>query len=120
MLGQDAPLYLNPQPETDPTHIAEELNVPAPIRRLAFDRRSGDYYGAGKSLLIWAEGWAGFKSADQPVPAAQLVPADLSGWTYVPRLKTVAVDPVLGRLAFPPGQLPKKGGFTGPLYRRVL
>jgi hypothetical protein len=108
VLGQDAPLYVKPEPETDPTHIATELNVPAPIRRFAFDERIGDYYGAGKSLLIWAEGWAGFKS-NLPVPAAQLVPADLSDWRYVPKLKTIAVDPVLGRLAFPPSQLPKKG-----------
>jgi hypothetical protein len=108
VLGQDAPLYVKALPEVDPTHIAEELNVPSAVRRLAFDTRIEDYYGAGKSLQIWAEGWAGYKS-DQPVPAVQLVPADLSDWRYVPKPKTIAVDPVLGRLAFPPSQLPKKG-----------
>jgi hypothetical protein len=112
VLGQDAPLYVRPEPETDPTapptHIAEELNLPVPIRRRAFDRRVGDFYGAGHSLAIWADGWAGFP-ADRPVPVEALVPADLSGWHYAPSARHVAVDPVLGRLAFPRGQLPRKG-----------
>ncbi|HJV62402.1 MAG TPA: hypothetical protein VJ743_15750 [Albitalea sp.] len=108
VLGQDAPLFVKPQPEHDPTHIAQELNVPAPIRRFAFERRVADYYGDGLSLAIRTEGWAGAKSGEI-VPAAQLLPADLSGWTYVPPANHIAVDPVLGRLAFPPGQLPKRG-----------
>jgi hypothetical protein len=112
VLGQDAPLYQKPQPEDDPTHIAEELNLPLPIRRKPFERRPADYYGADSSFAIWAEGWVGARSDasfDQPVPLAQLIPADLSGWKYVPPLKHIAVDPLLGRIAFPPGQLPKKG-----------
>jgi len=108
VLGQDTPLYVRPDPETDPTHIAEELNLPVPMRRRAFDRRPGDYYGAGRSLAIWAEGWAGFP-ADQPVPTFALIPADLSSWHYAPPARHIAVDPVLGRLVFPRGQLPKKG-----------
>jgi hypothetical protein len=108
VLGQDAPVFVRPQPERDPTHIAEELNVPAPIRRLAFERRVTDYYGPELSLLIKTEGWAGARRGD-PVAASQVLPADLSGWAYVPPLNQVAVDPVLGRLAFPPSQLPKRG-----------
>jgi len=108
VLGQDTPLYVRPEPETDPTHIAEELNLPVPIRRRAFDRRPGDYYGDGRSLAIWAEGWAGFP-ADQPVPVSALIPADLSSWHYAPPARHIAVDPVLGRLVFPRSQLPKKG-----------
>ena len=108
VLGQDAPLFVSPEPEIEATHIAEELNVPAAIRRLAFDRRPADYYGPGRSVLIRAEAWGGFKS-DQPVPVSRLLPADLTEWAYVPPLNHIAVDPVLGRLAFPPSQLPKKG-----------
>jgi len=130
VLGQDAPLYVRPEPETEPTHIAEELNLPAPIRRRAFEQRVADYYGAGKSLAIWADNWAGYE-AGQPLPAAALIVADLSGWQYAPPRKHVAVDPVLGRLAFPPSQLPKQGvrvsyryGFSADLgggeYRRPL
>ena len=107
VLGQDAPLYVKPQPETDPTHIAEELNLPVPIRRLACDVRIADYVGADASLAIRVEGWAGYAGTD-PVPVTQLLPADLTDWRYVPPLNRIAVDPLLGRLAFPPSQLPKK------------
>jgi len=110
LLSQDAPLFLKPEPETEATHIAEELNVPAPIRRLPFVRHPKLFYGGDKSLAIWAEGWAGFDPT-QPVPVEAIVPADLSDWQYAPPLKHIAVDPVLGRFAFPldQDQLPKKG-----------
>jgi hypothetical protein len=107
VLGQDAPLFVVPQREADPTHIAGELNLPAPIRRLAFEQSPAAYYGEAFSLLIRAEGWAG--APDGPVPLAQIVPADLGDWTYLPLPDQVAVDPVLGRIAFPPSQLPRKG-----------
>lgn len=108
VLGQDTPLYVRPEPETDATHIAEELNLPVPIRRHAFDKRPRDYYGIDRSLAIFADGWAGLPG-DQPVPVEVLIPADLSGWRYAPPIGHIAVDPVLGRLAFPRSQLPKKG-----------
>jgi hypothetical protein len=108
VLGQDAPLFVRPQPEPDPTHIADEMNLPVPVRRRAFEEHPENFYGVGLSFAIWADGWAG-APADQPIPIPQLIPADLSGWTYVTPLNFVAVDPVLGRIAFPPGQLPKKG-----------
>ena len=57
VLGQDAPLYINPQPESEPTHIAEELNLPTPIRRRALEQQVNDYYGEGKSLAVWAGAW---------------------------------------------------------------
>ena len=38
VLGQDTPLYIKPQPETDPVHIAGEMNLPMPIRRRPFER----------------------------------------------------------------------------------
>ena len=41
VLGNDAPLYLKPEPETELTHIAEELNLPVPIRRAVAGRTQG-------------------------------------------------------------------------------
>lgn len=108
VLGQDAPLVIKPEPEADPSHIAEELNVPAPIRRIALAKRPRSFYGLNKSIAIWAEGWSGYDSAN-PIPVDAIVPADLSDWQYLPPLKHIALDPVLGRFAFPPSQLPKKG-----------
>ena len=107
VLGQDAPLYVKPQPERDPTHIAEELNLPVPIRRVAFEAHLGDYVGVGASLSVRVDGWAGH-AGSEPVPVEQLLAADLSDWHYVPPPNRIAIDPVLGRLAFPPSQLPKK------------
>ncbi|HKP72082.1 MAG TPA: hypothetical protein VJT82_04035, partial [Pyrinomonadaceae bacterium] len=107
VLGHDTQLFTKPAPEAEPTDIAGELNLPAPIRRHAFEQRKDDYYGEGKSLAIWAGSWADY-DADFPVPASAIIPADLSDWYYDPPRDHIAVDPVLGRIAFPEDQLPKK------------
>jgi len=107
VLGHDGPLFVAPQRETDPISIADEINLPAAIRRAAFDADPDRYYGEGLSLAIRTEGWAG--APDGVVPLAAILPADLSGWQYLPPAGRVAVDPLLGRFAFPPNQLPKKG-----------
>ena len=118
VLGNDTPLYTHAEPEIEPTHIAEELNLPLPIRRRAFEERANEngvayamadskYYGEGKSLAIWALDWP-HENAKQPIPASAIIPADLSDWQYRPPLNYVAVDPVLGRIVFPPSQSPEK------------
>lgn len=121
VLGNDTPLYNRPQLENKPTNIAGELNLPVPIRRRAFEERvpgprprtqaSADYYR--KSLLIWAPGWPkkGMpkKAMPQPIPRESIRPADLTDWRYRPPRNFVAVDPKLGRIVFPTGQLPKQG-----------
>jgi hypothetical protein len=102
ILANDTPLVTKPVAEPSPTHVADETNVPAFIRRRAFSERTAHYYGLGKSLCIWLDG-------PDPVPLARIVPADLSGWRYNPRPDQVAVDPVLGRISFPRRQAPKRG-----------
>lgn len=110
VLGQDAPLFIKPEPEAEPTHIAEEMNVPARIRRLALAKHPERFYGLGKSFAIWVESWGGYGPA-QPVPVEAIVAADLTDWQYSPPPRHIAVDPVLGRFAFPadPETLPRKG-----------
>jgi|tagenome__1003787_1003787.scaffolds.fasta_scaffold20987387_5 hypothetical protein len=103
ILGNDVPLVTRPIAEPEPTHIADEMNVPAFIRRRAFDDRTPDYYGAARSLFIW-------RDADRrPVPLGQIVAADLSRWAYRPRGQEVAVDPRLGRIVFAPRTAPEAG-----------
>jgi hypothetical protein len=141
VLGNDTPLYNRPQPETDPTHIAGELNLPTPIRRRAFAKpfaggKPGEmeasdlYYGVRKSVSIWAPGWPK-KGAEQPIPAKLIVPADLRGWHYHAPSNRVAVDPATGRIVFPTTKLPKQGvrvvyhyGFSADIgggeYQRLL
>ena len=125
VLGNDVPLYSAPLSETEVTHIAEEVNLPTPIRLRALEQRislrplktqaSGDYYGEQKSLAVYAPDWP-TKGASQPVPRDCVIPADLSDWRYrAPRGK-VAVDPVLGRLLFPSTQLPRNGVWVSYYY----
>ena len=115
VLGNDAPLFTRPSPEPSPDHIAGPLNVPAPIRRRALERDLDAYYGRDRSFVIWVDGWAGHP-AGEPLPATALIVADLTGWAYHPPRGRVAVDPVLGRIAFPPRQLPRGGVWVGYHY----
>lgn len=115
-LGHDTQLFAKPQPETDPTHIAEELNLPVPISRWAFDdKRKENYYGKGKSIEIWVPDWQKYDSKE-PLPPSAIIPADLRDWRYQPLPHQVAVDPVLGRIAFRPNQLPEKGVRVSYVY----
>jgi hypothetical protein len=127
-LGNDAPLFTRPAREPEASGIAGELNVPAPIRRRAFEERvrvgdaqrrqaSGSYYGVlgdgsrtANSVAVWAPDWPE-KGGDPavPVPRERVIPADLTSWAYVPPRGYLALDPMLGRIAFPPRQLPKEG-----------
>ena len=104
ILGNDAPLYTNPQAESDPTTIADELNLPTPIRRHAFAAQRERYYGAGKSLMIWTSHQKENKVVQSPVDVSRIVVADLTDWQYRPATNHVAIDPVLGRMVFGPSR----------------
>ena len=100
-LANDTQLFTDPNANADPT-------LPLPITRRAFEAReihtssttpeSGVPfdYGAGKSVMLWTG------TPPAPVTADRIIAADLSDWTYRPAAGTVALDPVLGRIAFPP------------------
>ncbi|MEU4421719.1 hypothetical protein AB0F81_13930 [Actinoplanes sp. NPDC024001] len=103
ILGNDVPLVAEPIPEPSATHIATADNVPVFIGRRALQDRLADFYGPGKSFAIWRDG------ADEPIPLAQVVVADLSGWAYRPRRGQVVVDPELGRIAFGSRTAPRGG-----------
>ena len=102
ILGVDQPLLTKPIREPTTTHIADELNVPAFIRRIAFDTNTADYYGKGDSLCVYrpAPGARGDRPKLEPIPVSAIVSTDLTGWDYRPRQGQVAIDPVLGRIAF--------------------
>lgn len=91
-LGLSQPLFTRPEPETRIDHLAEPINVPDPISRRILDAHLSTYYGAGKSIYV--EGF----DIDK-VTACNL--ADAGGaWAHVPAPGFVAIDPVLGRVAF--------------------
>lgn len=115
-LGIDAPLLTNPDTETEITHLAEEINVPTPIRPGAFysdlvankalppvnSPVSSLYYGRDRSLFI---DLLGIVDPPGSTPTSILC-ADLSTWMdtgWVPPPDgTIAVDVQRGRLAFNP------------------
>jgi hypothetical protein len=113
VLGSDTPLYNRPQ--VTAAHPPGKLNLPTPITRRSLegcgsgeslnDVTSGisSYYGAGKSFEIWTG------SPRKQVDPTALVVADLTDWTYRPLPGQVAIDPELGRIAFPPTQGRKQG-----------
>jgi hypothetical protein len=98
-LGQDIPLFTLPETEEEITHLANPINVPEPIRRRVLHESLDQYYGAILSLSV--------KTAAGPVDRSQVHVCDLSGddaadWAHDPAAG-IAIDPVLGRLAFPSG-----------------
>ena len=116
VLGNDAPLFLKPEPEADPTHIADEFNLPVPMRRRLLHGHVARLYDPAKSFFIWKGVKRGKSIELEEIPLHEIVPADLSGWRYLPRMGTVAVDPVLGRIAFPPRHAPKHGVWVSYHY----
>jgi hypothetical protein len=131
ILGNDSPLYTKKQEKSPTQRYSNELNFPTPIRRHRFEKHLADYYGEDKSLFIWAGTSAppppkqpakrGRRSRSakreqqatdviwEPVDIKHIVPADLSKWQYQPTGDQVAVDPVLGRIAFAPDKAPANG-----------
>ena len=89
------------------------------------------YYGEDKSLFIWTGHYQPPDVTQQPkdvhaahhhhrpprtnvvvwdpVDVTRIVAANLSNWSYRPAGNKIAVDPVLGRIAFAPDQVPEGG-----------
>jgi hypothetical protein len=104
-LGTDKPLFNAPRTEQDVTHLAEPLDVPVPLLRRFTKSHLKELYGAGRPLLLETE-----TATDvEAIPVADIRVCDLSDdpaapgtWVHVPEPTDthVAVDPVLGRVAF--------------------
>lgn len=120
-VGRDTALYNRPVTEDEITHLAEPSNVPAPFARRVLDRHLELYYGVdnarrdtGRSLLVNREG-ANVVAAQTPPPTLRdlIRVCDLRdkldaggnvvGWEHHPveEADKIAIDPVLGRIAFP-------------------
>ena len=133
-LGYDTPLFNRPQTEETITHLAEEHNVPAPLRRRVLQdeleavrrakaneeegERRAVYFGTQPVLEVEVY----VNGGPEPVPPDEILICDLEDlnsneWRRPPASVrppgtetdlpiTVAVDPVRGRLALPPGAVP--------------
>lgn len=114
-LGLDLALFNNPQTETAITHLAEEVNAPAPLRRLPLYRElearraaiaAGQalrpaYFGAQPAFQIFLDG------VDIALAPEAMAICDLGEWDAwsgpapaSPGIR-VYVDPERGRLALP-------------------
>jgi hypothetical protein len=96
--GRDVPLFHQARTEPgDVSHLAEEVDVPAPLRRRALIRELTPpqhlvfLAEPDPALQIWLDG--------QQVTPDRLTCRDLSDWTPPDDGTSVAVDPVLGRIA---------------------
>nr|MDQ5837273.1 hypothetical protein [Acidobacteriota bacterium] len=119
-LGIDLPLFNLPATEDEAAHLAEPVNVPDRITRRVLARSLSDYYGRGKSLLVEVYDPAvGGKL--KPVDPEQIAVCDLTDWVNLPTgpKDKVALDPVLGRVAFPPVTDPPNVN-TLPAHAEVL
>lgn len=97
-LGIDAPMVTRPATETEIEDLAEPLNVPLPISRRALDASVPSFYGTAESdhsFLVY--------DGANAIDVSKIHVCDLSdgsgGWKAAPA-EEVAIDPVLGRLAF--------------------
>jgi hypothetical protein len=141
--GRDLPLYNRPQTEDEITHLAEERNLPGPLRRRPLydelesrrqalvDGRESEpvFFGRQPVLEIAVRMQAAdpfvavppeeiliCNLSDPPVPPPEVWLRPPTTRSYLPsaggpaqaRPIRVAVDPVLGRLAFPVGVVPNE------------
>lgn len=116
-LGRDTRLYNLPATEETITHLAEPVNVPMPIPRRVLASYLDTYYGKDKngkekSILIYSDGSEVLPDTNSPSANLSdvIMVCNLSnvlddhgtvtGWAHIPKDK-IAIDPVLGRIAFP-------------------
>jgi hypothetical protein len=119
-LGCDLPLFNLPATEDQVTHLAEPINVTDRIRRrvLRADVEtarelgvSSSYYGDGLSIFLELPD-ANISAPPAEVSISDIVICDLTDWANMPTNHQVAIDPVLGRVAFAdPQQRPPLGSF---------
>lgn len=128
VLGKDTQLFNRREKELEISHLAEPINVPRPLRRRAMGRALETFYGAedhsgDKSVLIEVDGKQVLPpepSSGNPTPPKLrdlITICDLSDlkdknnnvvtglngkavWAHAPNHK-IAIDPELGRIAFP-------------------
>jgi hypothetical protein len=135
-LGMDGPLFNPPRTEPEITHLAEEIDLPVPLRRRAL---YDELETRRQAIVDGTEPVPGFLGSDDPavrvflqtpsdaspieVPPEEILVCDLETWdrpdatrAYTPTDGgaaeplpiTVAVDPVLGRLSFADGVQPDR------------
>lgn len=111
-LGTTLQLFSHPQVEQDVTQLSGQQNVAMPITRSMLTSYLDDYYGVDKSILLTVNGRqltsdliesADLSDAKDSDGNPVMDDADNTVWANMPR-KKIAIDPLLGRIAFPRGR----------------
>lgn len=122
-LGKDIQLYNHTEPEDEITHLAEPINVPMGISRRVLARSLTTYYRPDRTSVLLTEKNPSAQTELKPIDSARIKVCDLSDltdadgdvvkdlngktvWAHLPGDK-IAIDPVLGRIALPPGETPE-------------
>jgi hypothetical protein len=108
-LGIETQLFNLSATALDGGTLSSPSDFPIPIDRRLLNAQPDNYYGANRSILLIVDGKPVVPAAGQH--AADLITAcDLSdfgsGWAHVPK-NQIAIDPELGRIAFPASQSPQ-------------
>jgi hypothetical protein len=110
-LGIDGPLFNHPEPEIEIAHLAEKVNVPGVLTRRELSANLEDYWG--RALALTVNGIA----VPNPAVLNETIrdrvkicnlsddPNSAGDWVHMPA-DLIAIDPELGRIAFPAAQQP--------------
>lgn len=114
-LGADRPLVMPPATEADIEQIAQEENVPGPLRRRPlFEELERLRHNQGDPRFFGTRPVFRVHTAQRPTDPLQAVPldrlhvCDLSTWRRPTQTGHVNVDPVLGRISFPEDTRPNR------------
>src|SRR5258705_9997783 len=106
-LGIDQPLYTHPATEDDISDLATPLNVPQPISRRVLATRLSEYYTGADNIARSVRLYDDSSGSMQPIELAKIRICNLSdsggSWAHLPPAGVYVIDPVLGRIAVPPG-----------------
>jgi hypothetical protein len=107
-LGRDLLLYNSPEPEREIAHLARPENVPLPLTCRLLHEHPDTYLGPGMSLDLVVDGVPVAPGPGQTwgdvLHACNLMD-HAGGWANLPADR-IAIDPELGRVAFPPRATP--------------
>lgn len=102
-LGNDMPLYAEPQGEETITQLADYRNVPLALSRKLLLQNPDFYYGPGNSIALHTPEQDASGTKLKLIDRDRILVCDLSGWADAGRLPPdkYAIDPVRGRLSRP-------------------
>ena len=111
-LGNDMPLFNNPQTEEPVTHLARPIDVPDPIGLRVMDAHLPDYYGQSVQVLVNGA------AVDPAQVRVCNLKDDAPAWLSQPGDGKIVIDPRSGRLVLPTSIAPGAGDAVTVSFHR--